>query len=280
MIYIQCNFSVLPWNICTAIVGAWLMLGAGTDKNVLAIPSKATGSNWLGWTAVAALLILPAGFYTGHVRHCFAHVLYSGELPQANISRLDGTVEELAGWDQIGVPFPAEPKAFRDYFRLTSVPGEKLHIHDVRPWVGSRYYQLDHRRQPMEIARTTFYRGDSRVPGIGCDDRTAVVELTKNGTKMKCRTEESMIFAVVFSPEHYSARLLDLVNGLPNVEEIQLRGCDVRDADLKKITTLTKLKGIGLNETPITRKGLQHLSAMKLELIEFQGETYTEQVVE
>jgi len=280
MIYIQHNFSVLPWNVCTAIVGAWLMRNAAVAvswKKVLALPApaKSSGARWIGWCAVAALLILPAGFYTGHVRHCFAHVLYSGGLPIASISRTDGTVDQLLSWEMVRVPFPHEPSAFRDYFRLTAAPGEKLHVHEVRPGLASHYYQIDQRRQLQEISRSEFFAADSGVGGIGCDDRMATFKLIESGGKMKRRTADSMIFAITFTPEDFSAGLLDLVNDLPNIEEIQLRGCDVRDDDLKKIVTLQRLRGIGLNDTPITRQGLKHLSQMKgLNLIEYNGQVF------
>ena len=92
---------------------------------------------------------------------------------------------------------------------------------------------------------------------------------------MKRRTVDAMIFAISFPPEIFSAGLLDLVNDLPNIEEIQLRGCDVRDDDLKKIVTLNRLSGIGLDQTPITPSGLKHLSGMKgLTLIEYNGQVY------
>jgi hypothetical protein len=288
MMFIQYNFSVVPWNICTAIVGTWLMFKAVTVegvpwKHVLAIPavtsipalSQASGSRWLGWCAIALLLVLPAGFYTGHVRHCFAHVLYSGGLPLASISKADGTVDQLLGWDVIRVPFPHEPSAFRDYFRLTAAPGEKLHIHEVRPWLRSHYYQLDASQQLQEISRSEFFAAESSVGGIGCDDRTATFELIERGAKMKRRTADAMIFAISFTPEDFSAAQLDLVNDLPNIEEIQLKGCDVRDDDLKRIVTLNRLRGIGLNQTPITHAGLTHLSGMtRLTLIEYNGQVY------
>jgi len=246
-------------------------------KQVLAIPApiQPKGSRWLGWCAVAALLILPAGFYTGHVRHCFSHVLYSGGLPLANISKTDGTIDQLLGWDAIHVPFPHEPSAFRAYFSLTGAPGEKLHIHEIRPWLSSHYYQMDASRQLQEISRTEFFGAGSGVGGIACDNRTATFELLNSGAKMKRRTADTMIFAISFPPEIFSAGLLDLVNDLPNIEEIQLRGCDVRDDDLKKIVTLNRLSGIGLDQTPITPSGLKHLSGMKgLTLIEYNGQVY------
>ncbi len=282
MIFIQYNFSVLPWNVCTAIVGTWLMFHAavatkGPFKKFLTISSSAgsSGARGVGWFAVAALLILPAGFYTGHIRHCFAHVLYSGGLPLASISKTDGTVDQMLGWEVIRVPFPHEPRAFVDYFRLTAAPGEKLHIHEIRPRLDSHYYQLDDRLRLQEISPSEFFSDDSGVVGIGCDDRTATFELIDNGAKMKRRTADSMIFAISFTPEDFNADLLDLVNGLPNIEEIQLGGCDVRDEDLKKIASLNRLQGIGLNDTPITLSGLQQLSQMKgLNLIEYNGQVY------
>jgi len=246
-------------------------------KHALAIPAPKhpAGRRWLGWCAVAALLILPAGFYTGHVRHCFAHLLYSGGLPLASISKTDGTVDQLLGWDAIHVPFPHETSAFRDYFSLTAAPGEKLHIHETRRWLSSHYYQLDQHRQLQEISRAEFFADDSSIGGIACDDRAATFELLDSGAKMKRRTVDSMIFAISFPPEIFSVGLLDLVNDLPNIEEIQLRGCDVRDDDLKKIVTLNRLSGIGLDQTPITHIGLKHLSEMKrLTLIEYNGQVY------
>lgn len=282
MMFIQYNFSVVPWNVCTAIVGTWLMRKAVTAESAswnraLPIPALAppNGSHWFGWSAVAALLILPAGFYTGHVRHCFAHVLYSGGLPLASISKTDGTVDQILGWDVIHVPFPHEPNAFRDYFRLTAAPGEKLHIHEIRPWLRSHYYQMNASQQLQEISPADFFAADSGVGGIACDDRNATFELIDSGAKMKRRTVDAMIFAISFTPESFSADLLDRVNDLPNIEEIQLRGCDVRDDDLKKLVTLNRLGGIGLNQTPITHSGLKHLSAMKgLKLIEYDGQVY------
>ena len=282
MMFIDYNHSVLPWNICTAVVGTWLMCDPVTIENaswkhVLAIPGLTQHHvpRWLGWSAVVVLLILPAGFYTGHVRHCFAHVLYSGGLPLASISKTDGTVDQILGWDVIEVPFPHEPNAFRDYFRLTAVPGEKLHIHETRPWLNSYYYQLDRRRQLQEISRDDFFAAKSNVSGIACDDRNATFELIDSGAKMKRRTADAMIFAISFTPEDFSAELLDLVNDLPNIEEIQLRGCEVRDDDLKKIVTLNRLGGIGLDQTPVTLRGLKHLSEMKrLTLIQYNGQIY------
>ncbi len=279
MLYIQWNLSVVPWNLCTGIVGAWLMSRTATRKHMLAVPALAagTGYRWLARSVIAALLILPAGFYTGHVRHCFAHALYSGGLPLACISKLDGTVEELEGWDIVHVPFPHVHSAFLQYFRLTGAPGEKLHIREMLPWLSSRYYRLDDRGLPREISQQAFFdttaTGD--ISGIALDDRVAIFELIKNGASMKRRTADSMIFAISFKPEYFNPGLLELVSGLPNVEEIQLQGCDVRNDDLKKMADLKKLEGIGLNKTPITVAGLEHLAKLKrLNLIEYKGQLY------
>jgi hypothetical protein len=282
MIYIQYNLSVVPWNICTAIVGAWLMRQAVTVetlsfKGMLAITATArsTGNRWLQKGAVAGMLMLPIGFYTGHVRHCFAHVLYSGGLPLISISKADRSVDQLLDWDVIGVPFPREPAAFGEYFRLTAAPGEKMHIHEVRPWLKSHYYKMSDRGNVEEISRAEFYASDSGVSGIGCDDRTATFELIQSGAKMKRRTSDSMIFAISFAPESFSSESLRWINDLPNIEEIQLRGCTVGDDDLKKLVTLNRLRGIGLNDTPITAGGLKHLAGMKqLDLIEYDGQVY------
>ena len=297
MLFIQWNLSVVPWNVCTAIVGSWLMYQGSAKHHALKIPvfSLAKSSRtvqhtprarrlierlghlqWLPACAVACLLLTPLGVYTGHVRHCFAHVLYSGNLPLAAISKLDGSVQPLEGWETIRVPFPHEPKAFLDYFSATGFPGEKMHIHEVRPWLKSRYYLVDRRHQIQEISQQQFYDSQYSIAGIGYDDRCAVYQLANQGTLMKRRNIQSMIFAIQFSPELFTRNLLDLVSALPNVEEIQLRGCDVNDTDLEKLTSLKKLQGVGLNDTPVTIEGLKYLAKIEsLEFIEFRDQIYS-----
>lgn len=283
MLLIQWNYSVVPWNICTAVVGTWLMRQSAPANSFLKVAgftptstrTARPSSRWLGSIAVAGLLLIPLGVYTGHVRHCFAHILYSGGLPLANISKLDGTVEPLEGWETTHVPFPHEPKAYLDYFSATGAAGEKMHIHEMRPWLKSHYYLIDNNGQVQEISEHKFYDPQNSIAGIGCDDRLAIFELTNQGALMKRRTANSMIFAIQFSQELFSSHSLDSVTKLPNLEEIQLQDCAVYDEDLKKIASLKKLQAIGLNDTPITIRGLRHLASIgSLEFIEFKNQIY------
>jgi hypothetical protein len=266
------NQSVWPWNLCTAIVGAWLLYNASvTPPKIIQKPN----SKWQ-LAVLFAILVVPAGFYFGIVRNCFAHVLYSDHLPVAAITRGPGKVELLNGWNDFAFPFPRDKAAFVAYLKASGKPGEKLHVLEPRKLVKGGYFELDANGQVKEIDEPTFFASKANTtPGIGCDDPRAVLKLELADVSMRKRELRSMIFAAVFEPEKFTPDLLECLRGLPNVEEIQLEGCQIRDEDVRKLVVLPKLKRVGLSDTPITPEGLRHLKKVKsLEAFHYRGEIY------
>ena len=80
-----------------------------------------------------------------------------------------------------------------------------------------------------------------------------------------------MIYAVEIPSNRYDAELLDQLHGLPNLEQLQLAGCDVTDNDLRRLETCDNLWGIGLNSTGVTDDGLLFLAKLpKLRHVELE----------
>jgi hypothetical protein len=235
------------------------------------LPEKAWGK-----VAVAVFVLVPIGFYFGWVRHCFAHVLYSGNLPKAVITRRY-MMEPLDSWKALRVPFPNVQKAYRDYFAATAVPGDKLHIHEPRLALRSHYYVLTRERTLKEITENEFFdaAGDGAI-GVAHDDPRKLFQLELGHSTLLKANEDAMIYAIKFDPEFFRPELLELLDGIPNLEQIQLEDCDVHDEDLKHLAGLRKLQGIGLNRTPISDAGLKHLKGLPvLSLIEHENTQIT-----
>ncbi len=290
LIVVDWNFSVLPWNFCTAIVGVWLLWSLNDDSHCMPLPKSKSGK-----LAVAILLLSPIGFYFGMVRHSFCHVLYSANFPDAVISTTEGpkiceTIRELR------VPFPHEPKAFIDLFRLTAKPGEKLHIREYRRSLRSRFFEMSPQRTVVEISRDQFFSyNDDSVAGIAFDDRRKLFQLDKefhtanlglenndpSVAKILKRTEGEMAWAIKFSPDKQKEQSYELIGGLPNLEQIQLRGTNISNDELNVASVLLRLRGIGLNDTAITDDGLRHLVDLPLlETIEAEGTSITEEAIQ
>ena len=267
------NSSVWPWNLCTAIVGCWLLYNAPTTQSkLLEKPSP----KWQ-LAILVAIMIVPAGFYFGVVRNCFSHVLYSEHLPIAAITRGPNEVELLDGWNDFAFPFPRDKAAFVAYLKASGKRGDKLHILEPRKFVQGGYFVLGANGEVKEIDEPTFFATDDNSnSGIGCDDPRAVLKLELANVSMRKRDHRTMIFAAVFEPEKFTPELLDLLLGLPNLEEIQLQGCQIEDDDIKKLLKLPKLKAIGLSETPVTHDGLRHLKELEtLETLHYRDEVYS-----
>jgi hypothetical protein len=255
------NVSVLPWNLATAVVGAWLLWHAEP------------GLPQLLWErcVAAALLILPAGFYLGWVDHGVASVLYSDNLPRAAMTTRAGT-EEILGWGELHVPFPNERRLLRMRFERSAEPGDKLHVADPRPWLADQYFVLGGDGWAREIdAEAFFAAGAGEVAGVGLDSRRSQFALFQAGAKMLKRSEQSMIYAVEIPPERFHPALLAVLPGLPNLEQLQLAGCALRDDDLRQVARLERLKGLGLNRTPVGDAGLAHLKSLpRLKVVEHE----------
>jgi hypothetical protein len=220
--------------------------------------------------------ILPASFYAGWVDHSFAHVLYSDNVPYGLITTDEG-VKPFARWGDFRVPFPHTRRLFRQYFDLTAKPGWKLHVADPRPWIPDTYFlkQADH--TAMEIDRARFLSsGGAEVAGIESDNPRSVFALSQAGARMLKRTAEGMIYAVEIAPNNYRAELLRHLRGLPNLEQLQLAGCDVIDDDLRLLNGCDNLRGIGLDNTKVTDAGLKHLAKLpKLAYMELKNTNTT-----
>jgi hypothetical protein len=115
------NASVIPWNVCMAIVGSWILWCAPAFRE----QSKAE------LVAAAILLLAPLGFYAGLVDHSLAHVLYSENVPYGVVTTNEGT-RRIPRYGSFRVPFPHTRRAIRQYFAATAQPGSKLQIVDPR----------------------------------------------------------------------------------------------------------------------------------------------------
>ena len=265
VIFLLCigwNTSVIPWNLCTAIVGAWLFRNAETKGPDLVQSALVFPTSPVPRVLVVAMLIVPVGMYFGLIRHCFAHALYSGNLPIALASRAEG-VESLEVWDDIQFPFPNVQNSYRDYFVLTGSVGDKLHIRDPRWAVSSHYYQINSRKKLEELtARQFFEMNSSGIAGCALDDPVSIFQLVRQNTTLLKRSDESGVYAIEFSPDDFSIDMLEILKGLPNLEQIQLADCGVGDDDLRLLAGLSRLTGLGLNRTQVTKAGLEQLAAL------------------
>lgn len=262
------NVSVFPWNLCTAVVGAWVLWNAPPGFPARPLPLA----------VAAALLIMPAGFYLGWVDHGIASVLYSGHLPHGVITRSDG-VEKVGGIGELWIPFPNERRLLRIYFERSAGPGDKLHIRDPRRLLPDLYYLIDANGRAISISRERFLAaGVGEVAGLEYDDPVNLFKLLQAKTRLLRRQRGEMIYAVEIKPENYSPALLQLLQGLPNLEQLQLQGCPVEDADLEQLAGLHRLSGIGLNGTNVTAGALRPLAKLPaLTYIECEGTAITDE---
>lgn len=290
LIVVDWNFSVLPWNFCTAIVGAWLLWSISDKHRHVPLPNSTMGK-----LTVAFLLLSPIGFYFGMIRHSLCHVLYSDNIPQAVMTKGDG-LETFETISVLRVPFPHEPKAYIDFFQLTGKPGEKLHIREYRTGLPSQFFEMNQQQTIVEISRDQFFGyNDDTVPGVGRDDRrklfrldkefrTANIDLGDNDpslARILKRAEGEMVWAIKFSPDKNKKQSYDLVDGFPNLEEIQLSGSNISDEQLRFISGALTLQGIGLDDTEITDDGLRHLEGLPmLETIQCEGTNITTEAIQ
>ncbi|MGV3485236.1 MAG: hypothetical protein ACO1RT_12525 [Planctomycetaceae bacterium] len=242
------NSSVVPWNIAMGAVGYWVL-----SRTPVARPTSRHE-----WMFAAVLMLVPSGFYLGLVDRSLASVLYA-ELPQGLITGREGTTL-IDSSSSLGVPFPSQQRLFRQYFELTSHPGDKLHIVDPRPWLADQHYVLGDDHRVQEIDRDRFFEPQSsEVAGVGLDLPRAAFWLARAGVKLLRESEGEMVYAAAFSPESFDPALLDDLQELPNLRELQLSDTAVRDADLTALLSLRLLTGVGLNRTQVTDQGLMQL---------------------
>ena len=281
LLFLKWNYSVLPWNFATAIVGGWLIWNGvgqrGENREIengralrmsLRLPT-----NYWEKAIVVAMLLIPIGFYFGLVRHGLAHVLYSNNMPLCVINRSD-RVEVIDSWEDLGVPFPYAEKPYHDYFKLTGQPDETIHIRNVLTWLKQdQFFRHEGDQSIREISEREFLADQTqRFHVCVVDDPKKMFQLELAGAQMKRRSAFDLVFAIQFNPENFEPEQLKLLSGIRNLEQIQLGGCQVTDEDLKLIPMLGKLCGIGLRGTAVTDQGLKHLAKhQNLNVIEHEG---------
>lgn len=251
------NYSVIPWNITTAIVGCWLLWNQPEERK-----------RWELYAA-AALLIVPAGFYIGWTSPYFAHVLYSGGTPKAMISSPDGA-SEITGWDVTASPFPQQRRIYAQFFQQTAQVGDKLHIADPRWLLNDLYYE----KTEAGVRRLTLDEFDKAnsygVRGSFVDNRESSMALSLTGATMMTRENRGPIYAIEFNAEKFDADSLKHLQGLRNLEQIQLSGTSISDEDLRWLQSLHRLRGLGLNNTSVTEEGLELLKDLpELDVIQY-----------
>lgn len=273
------NFSVLPWNFTAAVFG-FLVL---RDSSKGAVDTRE-------WVIVGALLVLPALFYVGQVDRAFSFVLYSGMTPSGLISHMDDPaetdsfdprIEKIYGWKELAVPFPLERRTLRQYFELTANEGSKLYIRDPRTLLDDQYF-LKTKNGSKRITKNEFFSARlGTVMGIAHDSKPVYFEYTDKNVRRLKRSKKGMVYAIEFTPDNYSPELLSLIQGYPNLEQINFSGCDVADDDLKLLDGLYRLEGVGLDNTRVTEKGLRHLGRLPvIQRIQIEGSDITQQQLE
>ncbi len=264
------NFTVIPWNLCLAVVGPWILFQS-------ALRSIAAWRWQVAW--IAFLMLMPIGFYRGWIDHYFAFVLYSDNLPQGVITSPDGC-EVIETWHTVNAAFPAEHRLYRDYFDHVAQPGWKLHVAEPRVGMSDEYWMKSETGQLRRLTADEFYdRQVGCCEGIGFDLRRSVFSLSIGGARMLKRSWEGMIYAVEIERAEYKPELLDALRGLPNLEQLQLRGCNVRDEDLKRLPILPKLTALGIENTPLTNAAVEVLKKQPRLRVVLSGGTLIEEKV-
>ena len=272
LLWIDWNASVIPWNFLMATTGGWIMWTADLGG---------ISRRW-SLCLAATCFVYPIGFYYGWVDHGFAGVLYSDWLPSGQVTTKEGT-HFINGWGKLNVPFPNERRLLRLYFEQYAEPGDKLHISDPRDALEDQFFVLDAAGRSRSLDIDDFLvpqahipasreTGETTVAGIGIDEKRAVFALSAAGVRMVRPEAGKAIFAVEIPPENYQPRLLELLEGLPNLMQIQLAGTSVRDVDLIPLVKLRLLTGLGLANTDVTDDGIRPLRDLPhLQHIEHDG---------
>lgn len=95
------------------------------------------------------------------------------------------------------------------------------------------------------------------------------------------RSKVSMIYAVAIPPEAYSSDLLNLINRIPNLEQLQLEGTSISDEEFSKLTDNPSLIGLGLAATKVSDQSISVLKSMpNLRYVEFEGSQLTPNIIQ
>ena len=177
--------------------------------------------------------------------------------------------------------FRASGVCSENTFEATAQPGDKLHIFDPRPMLSDQYFVLTQNHQAVELTIEEFFDVQPRyVAGVALDDPRAIFNLSRAGARMLKDTKESMIYAIDFQPSDFDAKLLAELPGLPNLQQVQLAGTNIKNDDLRHLRPLRLLTGIGLDDTGVTDSGLAHLRSLPyLQSIEYERTRITSTAV-
>lgn len=268
------NISVWPWNLATAVVGAWIL----RQEAAKLVPVWRLG-------VVAALLVLPAAYYVNLLNPHLAFVLYSGNMPQAyHTSRTN--VLELSGWQGMAVPFPDSPGLFLQVFRRKAEPGDKLYIADPRWGQPNRHYVMGQESEVQEISRERFLSAENNeVGGIELAHPSAAWRVSRLGVKLEFDESKLESSATASGPRFDNAAMEELaklpnlrqvdiedapitdhglmhLQGLSRLEILRIRRCGITDQGLRNLTGLSRLSGLELKQVSITSAGLEVLDGM------------------
>ena len=180
----------------------------------------------------------------------------------------------------------------KQHFGIVAKPGEKLHIRDPRPLLDDLHFRMTE-DGPVEISRQAFFTANDdsaadnhSVAGFELDSVRAMYFLHSIDAVRSKRDNVSMVWAVQFSPKKFDAEFLKYLNGVSNVEEIDLAGTNFTDADLKSLPALPKLVGLGLSRTQVTDQGIKQLlldrreKFPRLEFIVAEGTNVSDELVQ
>lgn len=256
---INYNASVIPWNLFLAVAGFLLFYNSDNVESIRKpVPAR---------SALPVLLLLyPAGFYLGWIDHSLAFVLYSGGLPEARITEpgikvpqsssrqsSHGIIRTPEHW---GVPFPYEQRTLLTYFERNAHTGAKLHIHDPRPFLEDCFF-LKTESGVLTISEERFLRSSATEPtGEYRRDLADSFQLVARKHQLYRRWEGGPIYAIQFNSSTFQSEDLDLLRGLPGLEQLQLRNCNIRQQDLSRLPQLLNLRAIDVHNTSLTVRSL------------------------
>ena len=121
------SVSVWPWNLALPVSAAVLFWPR--DPAEPAWPSRRAR------LLLAALLLLPVGFYAGWMDAYLSHHVYSDSTATAVVCRVDGRCSSapfLAPYVPMRARLPPEPRLFIDHFDAICRPGDRLVVHPRR----------------------------------------------------------------------------------------------------------------------------------------------------
>lgn len=248
------NPSVWPWNLATAVVGAWLLDRSADHRDARGEASSL--SPWWNWGVtglIVATYLLPAGYYFDWVNVHLAFSLYSGHLPRAMHTTSAGA-KRLDGWTGLAVPFPDSPWLLRRYFARTAEPGDKLHLWDPRWGFGSSFYQLSSDGQVQPITREQFHsEANGQRGGTEIDDPNAAWRIERAGAQLE-RGSGGVLASVKLAGTGDAAEVLAELALLPNLREVGLTGFEIAPADLERLASWPRLEILELRGAHLHRE--------------------------